>query len=200
MCAGDWVEPLTRTRHVCSPRRGARSQSHFREEIRKLRLQGLINRMRFPQLASGKAILHRQPPGWWIGPFQFRWQEIMQKEDKRPLGPRLVSCNYPVHYRKLVFYSERLYFFFPIYLCHCYVNLIVLICTKVLGKSSAGLWLGLESYSFLSRRPQSDRLVGTALFCPGNVSVGSFFQNRSHGEDIGPRAWGADVPLTDCFP
>lgn len=155
--------------------RGARQQSHFREEIRKLRLQGLINRMRFTQLASGKAVLHRQPPGWWIGPFQFRWQEIMQKEDKRPLDPSLISCNYPVHYRELVFYSEWLYFF-PIYLCHCYANLIVLICTKVLGKSLAGFCLGLESYSFLSRRPQSDGLMGTALFCPGNGFVGSFFR------------------------
>lgn len=61
--------------------------------------------------------------------------------------------------------------FFPIYLNRYYANLIVLICTKVLGKSLTELSLGLESYSFLSRRPQSDRLRGPALFCPGNGSL-----------------------------
>lgn len=69
-------------------------------------------------------------------------------------------------------FSQRVaVFFFPIYLNRYYANLIVLICTKVLGKSLTELSLGLENYSFLSRRPQSDRLTGPALFCPGNGSL-----------------------------
>lgn len=90
-------------------------------------------------------------------------------------------------------------FFFPIYLSHCYANLIVLICTEVLGKSLAGLSLGLESYSFLSRRPQSDRLTGPALFfalemCSLNHSSGQVPWRRHRTKSLG-----ADVSLTNCI-
>lgn len=168
--------------------RGAWQQSHFREEIRKLRLQGLINRMRFTQLASGKAVLHRQPPGWWIGPFQFRWQEIMQKEDKRLLGPSLISCNYPVHYRKLVFYSEWLYFFsnlsLPL-LCKLHSSHLHKGPGKIFSRVLFRPWKLFFPFQEAPKRQAN----GNCALLPWKCVRRIVFQNRSRGEDIGPRAW-----------
>lgn len=114
----------------------------------------------------------------------------MQKQDKKLLGPALYLAIIP-SINESWFSTVSGCIFFPVYLSHCYANLIVLICTKVLGKSLAGLCLGLESYSFLSRRPQSDRLMGTTLLCPGNVFIGSFFRTglmeKTQDQELGSR-------------